>query len=214
MSEACKEIQDQIAGYVDQEIAPDRVNTISQHLNKCPGCAQEANVQSEVKALVREHAKHVPAPVHVRAEIRRTIERESAPFGFLNQLRYLFQRQPLPAVATTVVLMLLSGLATHYVFQGQGNLRRSEVQFVDGSLEGQVICVDCTLMDATKAQYTHDAMHRLGLRCKDGKLWSILPSDKSRELAQDPSRFHRQVRLVGHLFQTMRYIEVKDFSLI
>jgi mycothiol system anti-sigma-R factor len=213
MSQACKEIQEQIAGYIDQEIEPGRASTISQHLDKCPGCAQEASAQSEVKTLVREHAKHVPTPVHVRAEIRRSLERESSRFGFLSQLQYLFQRQPIPAIAAAAVLMFLSGLATRYFFPSQAT-RGSSTQFVDGSLEGEIICIDCILMDAAGTQYTHDAIHRVGLRCKDGKLWSILPSDKGRELARDPSRFRRQVRLVGHLFQSMQYIEVKEFSLI
>lgn len=214
MSSACKEIQDQLAGYVDQEIEPARASTITQHLGKCPGCAQEANAQSEVKTLVREHVKQVPAPAHVRAEIRRTLERESSRFGFLSQLRTLFQRQPFPAVATTIVLIALSGFAAHFFFPSQTRLGSNDVQFVDGSLEGEIICVDCTLLDMTDTRYTHDAIHRLGLRCKDGRLWSILPSDLGRELARNPSRFRRQVRLVGHLFQSVRYIEVKEFSLI
>ncbi|MCI0694866.1 zf-HC2 domain-containing protein [candidate division KSB1 bacterium] len=214
MSSACKEIQDQLAGYVDQEIEPAQASTITQHLGKCPGCAQEASVQSEVKTLVREHAKQVPAPAHVRVEIRRTLERESSRFGFLSQLLALFQRQPLPAIVTVLVLIFLSGLITHYFFPSQTNLRGSDEQFVDGSIEGEIICVDCTLMDVTKTPYVHDFTHRAGLRCKDGKLWSILPSEQGRELARDPSRFHRQVRLVGHLFQSLRYIEVKEFSLI
>jgi mycothiol system anti-sigma-R factor len=214
MSQGCKEIQDQMAGYVDQEIEPARTSAISQHLDHCPGCAQEASAQREVKALVREHAKQMPAPVHVRAEIRRNLERESSRLGFLSQLQALFQRQPLPAIATAVILIFLSGLVTHYFFTNQTNLRGSNMQFVDGSIEGEIICVDCTLMDVTETPYIHDTTHRVGVRCKDGKLWSILPSIKGRELAQDPSRFHRQVRLVGHLFQSMQYIEVKEFSLI
>ncbi|MGH7451355.1 MAG: anti-sigma factor family protein [bacterium] len=214
MSSACKEIQDQMAGYVDQEIEPARASTISRHLDKCPGCAQEASAQKEVKTLVREHVKQVPAPAHVRAEIRRTLERESSRFGFLSEVRMLFQRQPLPAVATTIVLMMLSGLATLFFFQSREIVGGSDVQFVDGSLEGEIICVDCTLLEVADTPYTHDAIHRLGLRCKDGKLWSILPSDLGRELARDPSRFRRQVRLLGHLFQSVRYIEVKEFSLI
>lgn len=214
MSSACKEIQDQLAGYVDQEIEPARASTITQHLGKCPGCAQEANVQSEVKTFVREHAKQVPAPAHVRAEIRRTLERESSRLGFLSQLRMLFRQQPLPAFATAIILMMLAGFATYFLLPSQTILSGNDVQFVDGSLEGEIICVDCTLLDMTDTPYTHDATHRLGLRCKDGKLWSILPSERGRELARDPSRFHRQVRLVGHLFQNMQYIEVKEFSLI
>lgn len=203
-----------MAGYVDQEIEPARASTISQHLEKCPGCAQEARAQREVKDLVHEHVKQVPTPAYLRAEIRRNLARESSRFSFLRQLQALFWWQPVPAMATALVLIFLSGLFTHYFFGGQTTFRGSDVQFVDGSLEGEIICVDCTLMDATETPYIHDATHRLGLRCNDGKLWSILPSDKGRELAQDPSRFRRQVRLVGHLFQSMQYIEVKEFSLI
>jgi mycothiol system anti-sigma-R factor len=209
MSQACKEIQDQIAGYVDQEIEPVRASTISQHLDKCPGCAQEANAQREVKTLVHEHAKQVPAPAHVRAEIRHTLEHAPSRFGFLSQLRMLFEWQPLPTMATAIMLMALSGIGTYYFSQGRVLPRGSDVQFVEGSLEGEIICIDCTLMDVTATPYTHDAIHRLGLRCKDGKLWSILPSDQGRELARDQSRFHRRVRLVGHLFQNTQYIEVK-----
>jgi mycothiol system anti-sigma-R factor len=214
MSQGCKEIHDQMAGYVDQEIEPARASAISQHLDHCPGCAQEASAQREVKALVHEHVKQVPAPAHVRAVIRRHLERELPRFDFFSQVQALFQWQPLPAVAAVIVLMIFSGLATHYFFSGQTNLRGNAMQFVEGSLEGEIICVDCALMDATETPYTHDGAHRVGVRCNDGKLWSILPSDKGRELAQDPSRFHRQVRLVGHLFQSMQYIEVKQFSLI
>jgi hypothetical protein len=150
----------------------------------------------------------------VRAEIRRTLERESSRLGFLSQLRALFERQPLPVIATAVILMMLSGFATHFFLPSQTVFSGDDVQFVDGSLEGEIICVDCTLMDMTDTQYAHDAIHRLGLRCKDGRLWSILPSDLGRELARDPSRFRRPVRLVGHLFQSVRYIDVKEFSLI
>lgn len=214
MSSACKEIQDQLAGYVDQEIEPARASTINQHLGKCPGCAQEASVQSEVKTLVREHAKQVPAPAHVRAEIRHTLERASSRFGFFNQLRTLIEWQPLPTMATAIILMVLSGIGTYFFSQDRSLSRGNDVQFVDGSLEGEIICVDCTLLSTTDTPFTHDAIHRLGLLCKDGKLWSILPSDLGRELARDPSRFRRQVRLIGHLFQNVRYIEVKDFSLI
>jgi mycothiol system anti-sigma-R factor len=214
MSSACKEIQDQLAGYVDQEIEPAQASSITQHLGKCPGCAQEANAQSEVKTFVREHAQQVPAPAHVRAEIRRTLERESSRPGFLSQLRALFERQPLPVIATAAILMMLSGFATYFFLPSQTAPSGADVQFVNGSLEGEIICVDCTLMDMTDTQYTHDTIHRLGLRCKDGRLWSILPSAQGRELARDPSRFRRQVRLVGHLFQSVRYIEVKEFSLI
>src|SRR5574341_687128 len=214
MSEACKEIQDQIAGYIDQEIEPGRASSISQHLNRCPGCAQQADTQKEVKELVREHAQHVAAPSHLRAEVRRRLDREPFRFGFWGAWRYLFQQKPLAAIAATMALIVLSSFATYYAVQSRMNQNGDNTSFVDGNLEGEIICVDCTLMDITQAKYTHDAAHRFGLRCKNGGIWSILPSAKGRELLQNPNCFQRQVRIVGYLFQNTHYIEVKQFTLI
>ena len=214
MSEACKEIQDQIAGYIDQEIEPGRASSISQHLNHCPGCAQQADTQKEVKTLVQVKAQHFAAPPHLRAEVRRRLEREPFRFGFLSALQYLFQQNPLPATAATIGLILLSSLVTYYAVPGRMDQNAGALGFVDVSLEGQMICVDCTLMDITQTPYTHDATHRLGLRCKNGKIWSILPSEKGRELMQTPECFQQQVRIVGYMFQNTHCIQVKEFSLI
>jgi mycothiol system anti-sigma-R factor len=214
MSEACKEIQDQIAGYVDQEIEPGRASSISQHLHRCPGCAQQADTQKEVKQWVQENAPHVAAPPHLRGEVRRRLDREPFRFGFLGALQYLFQQKPLPATAATIGLIVLSSFITYYSVPGRMHQNGGTPGFVDVSLEGEMVCVDCTLMDIRQAQYTHDATHRFGLRCKNGNIWSILPSEKGRELMQHPGCLQRQVRIVGYMFQNTHYIEVKEFSLI
>lgn len=214
MSEACKEIQDQIAGYVDQEIEPSRASSISQHLNHCPGCAQQADAQKEVKEWVQENAQPVAAPSHLRAEVRRRLEREPLRFDFLGALHFLFQQKPLPATAATIGLIVLSSFITYHAVPNRMDQNAGAPGFVDVSLEGEMICVDCTLMDIRQAQYTHDATHRFGLRCKNGNIWSILPSEKGRELMQTPECFQRQVRIVGYVFQNTHYIDVKQFSLI
>jgi anti-sigma factor (TIGR02949 family) len=214
MSGDCKQIQDQMAGYVDKEIEPARADTISRHLHDCPGCAREADTQKHVKKLVAEHAKNVIAPPYLRARIRRTLDRHASGFGFWTELRQLFQLQPLPALATAVVLMLLPAFATFYAVRSSDEGLSGGAKIVEGRLEGEMICVDCTLLDLIPVDYTHDSTHRIGLRCKDGKIWSILQSEKGRELIRNPGVFHRRVRVEGHLFPPTHHVEVREFSLI
>ncbi|MDZ7292648.1 MAG: zf-HC2 domain-containing protein [candidate division KSB1 bacterium] len=214
MSKICKKIQDKIAGYIDQEIEPSQAGKISRHLEDCPGCAQEVSAQKTVKALVHQYGRHVPASAHLRAAIRHRLENSLIRLGFLNQLRDLFQLNPLPAIASVLGLILFSGLATHYAFQAGLNRVSSDLQYVEGRIEGEIVCIDCLLLELTHAQFTHEATHRIGLRCKDGKVWCILLSEKSRDLFQDPGMLHRYVQLEGHLFQRTHYIEVKKFSFI
>lgn len=200
-----------MAGYVDREIEPAQVSAISQHLQDCPGCAEEAQAQQKMKDLVRERALRVRAPAHVRAEIRRRLDRDSSGFDFFTLMQNLFPQRPISAIAVIVVLMFLSGLATYMVFQNQSTRNASNTHFVAGSIEGVIICVDCGLLDLLKTPFVHDATHRLGVRCHDGHIWSILRSEKSKDLSD---KMDRHVRIVGNLFEGMQYVEVKEFSLI
>ncbi|MDZ7359439.1 MAG: zf-HC2 domain-containing protein [candidate division KSB1 bacterium] len=211
MSSPCKQVQEQIAGYVDRELAPSQVHMVSRHLQDCAGCAEEADAQQKMKDLVRDNAKSIPTPARVRAEIRRRLDQQNFGFGFWEQIRQLFLLQPAPAIATVLVLMLLSGLTASFVLSTQSQRASSYGQFVAGSIEGEIICVDCDLLEIVKTPYIHDATHRVGVRCPDGHVWSLLRSEKSQVLS---ANMHRRVRIVGRLFKQMQYIEVEEFSLI
>jgi|GEM_PF-1498458 len=211
MTSPCKQIQEQIAGYVDRELDTPQVNVVSRHLQDCPGCAEEATAQQKIKDLVRENAGSIPAPAHVRAEIRRRLDQEIFGFGFWEQIRQLFLLQPVPAIAAVVVLMLLSGLTASFVLPTQSQRASSYGGFVAGSIEGEIICVDCDLLEIVATPYIHDAGHRVGVRCQDGHVWSLLRSEKSQALS---TNMRRRVRIVGRLFEQMQYVEVKEFSLI
>jgi anti-sigma factor (TIGR02949 family) len=213
MSTVCKQYQDHLAGFVDHELASPQANMISQHLQNCTECAKAASAQQTMKELVRQHAPIVAAPVYLRAQIRRELDRELS-FNFRGQLQQLFLRQPLPAFAAVVMLILLSGVAGYFLFQKQGGQIGGGELYVAGSIEGEIICIDCDLLDVINTPYVHDVTHRIGLRCKDGHIWSILRTEKGSELMQDPSRYRKQIRLTGQLFQNHRYIEVREFSLI
>jgi mycothiol system anti-sigma-R factor len=211
MTSPCKQVQEQIAGYVDRELEPSQVNVVSRHLQDCPGCAEEANAQQKMKDLVRDNAKSIPAPARVRAEIRRRLDQEKFGFGFWEQIRQLFLLQPAPAIAAVVLLMLLSGLTASLVLPTQSPRASSYGKFAAGSIEGEIICVDCDLLEIVHTPYVHDATHRVGVRCPDGHVWSLLRSEKSQALS---TNMRRRVRIVGRLFEQMQYVEVEEFSLI
>jgi len=211
MTSPCKQIQEQLAGYVDRELEPAQTNTVSRHLQDCSGCAEEAEAQQKIKNLVRTKSAPVAAPAHLRAQILRRLNQKNPGFGFWMQLRQLFALQPAPTLATAVALIFLSGLLTYFTFSKPDQPAASDAPFIAGSIEGEIICIDCNLLDLVKAAYVHDAAHRVGVRCKDGHIWSILRSDRGHDLSKN---FRRQVRIVGNLFEGMQYVEVKEFSLI
>jgi len=211
MTSPCKQIQEQLAGYVDRELEPGQANTVSRHLQDCPGCAEEANAQQSMKNLVHEKSPRLAAPAHLRAEIRRRLDQENSGFSFWAQLRQLFVLYPAPALATAVALIFLSGLLTYFAFPQTSPLAGSAEPFTTGSIEGEIICIDCDLLALVKAAYVHDTTHRVGVRCKDGHLWSILRSEKSQELS---GQMHRQVRISGNLFENAQYVKISEFSVI
>lgn len=209
MTASCEQIQEQLAGYVDRELEPSQANTVSRHLRDCPGCAEEADAQQKIKNLVRAKSAPVAAPAPLRAAIRRLYQ-ENSGFGFWRQLRQLFALQPAPALAA-VAMIFLSGLLTYFVFSRPSPLASRDTPFITGSIEGEIICIDCNLLDLLKATYVHDAAHRVGVRCHDGQLWSILRTEKSQVLF---GQMHRHVRIIGNLFENMQYVEISEFSFI
>jgi len=211
MTSTCQQVQQQIAGYVDHELEPAQLQTVSGHLQACPGCAEAANAQKKIKNLVREKAAALTTPAPLRAAIRRSLARENSGFSFWAQVQQLFTLQPLPALAAVAALIFFSGLLTYFAFFPSAPLAGGNPAFVAGSLEGEIICIDCDLLDSLKTAHGHDAAHRVGVRCLDGRLWSILRSEKSETLA---SQIHRRVRVVGNLFEKMHYVEIREFSFI
>lgn len=211
MTSTCQQVQQQIAGYVDRELEPAQSQTVSRHLQDCPGCAEAAHTQQKIKNLVREKSAALATPAHLRSTIRRNLTRENFGFSFWAHVQQLFTLQPLPALATVAGLVFLSGLLTYFVFSPSAHLAGGNTTFVAGTLEGEIVCIDCDLLNSLKTKNVHDAAHRVGVRCPDGRLWSVLRSEQSAALA---SQMHRRVHVVGNLFEKMRYVEIREFSII
>jgi mycothiol system anti-sigma-R factor len=220
MTSDCQEVREALSGFVDEELAPDRRGEIATHLQACPGCNTQAQVQRAVKTLLHDHSPHDAAPHHLRARImhhlRHPAQRDSLSFGSL--LRRLFEFQRAPAFAS---LGLLIALAATIALWGGSRLAQKTEQpdplavTWDGQLEGEIVCIDCTLLDVLQTPYTHDSSHRLGVRCTDGHFWSILQSAKGSELSSKANMAEpRRIRLKGRIFPAQHQVEVTDFSFI
>ncbi|MDZ7343742.1 MAG: zf-HC2 domain-containing protein [candidate division KSB1 bacterium] len=214
MSEACKKFQDQIAGYIDHEIEPNQTEMVSRHLHQCSACAEETARQQRIKKQVADHLPRAITPPYLRAQIRRTLDRYGHGQNLWSELRQLIRWHPIPAFAIVIALLVMPTLVTYYMVRQPGSGQISQPALIAGSLEGEMICVDCALLQALSTPFAHDSTHRIGLRCNDGKIWNILRSPKGQELIQATTTLPQRVRVEGHLFRNSYYVEVKTFNLI
>jgi anti-sigma factor (TIGR02949 family) len=218
MKPTCEEIGEKLAGFVDGEIAADAADEIAAHVSHCSNCGDREKTQRAVKAVLSNPAVRQSTPHDVRARIMRSIERlpENMTFGSL--VKRLFEFQPLPAFASLIFLVALP-LTIVLLWGGQKeHLQPSPEEplalVMNGQMEGEVVCIDCELLNISKTPYVHDERHRLGLRCTDGHYWNILQTDKGSELSSVGHLMHRRILVRGHIFPTQHLVEVTDYSVI
>lgn len=215
MNPRCQDILDRAAAFVDNETDARWNAGIAAHLAACPQCAREIEQQRQMKALVRQHTQRMAAPALLRARIRHALAEAPARFDFWEQLRQIFSWRPLSAIATAAVLMFVPSVLTYYLSRSAPAATRLEFTAAEASLEGEVICIDCFLLDELHLQHGHDASHRFGLRTADGKILTIAAFDKGGELLQRAANMHKhRVRVQGRLLPEQRYLQVKDFSVL
>lgn len=217
MKSKCQEVRDLLSGFVDEEISPAIIHEIATHLENCRGCSDEEKAQRAVKILLRTRAPHPVAPEHLRARILHNLRTQPARLSFWSLLRRLFEFQPLPAIAAVVLLIALTaGIA---FWGSRAMLEKPDdsdplTLIMNSQMEGEIVCIDCTLLDVTKTPYAHDRTHRLGLQCDDGYFWNILQTAKGGELSEVQNLWHRRVRVKGHIFHEQHIVEVTDFAII
>lgn len=217
MKSKCQEVRDLLSGFVDGEIAPDIINEIATHLEDCPGCSDEEKAQRALKILLRNRAPLQAAPEHLRARILHNLRTQHQRLSFRSLLRQLVDYQPAPTFATAALLVIVTaGLSFWSSRSVLNKIAEGDPLTVriNSQMEGEIVCVDCTLLAVTKTPYLHDRTHRLGLWCDDGYLWNILQSAKGSELSASDNFWHRRVRIKGHMFHEQHIVEVTDFSVI
>jgi len=214
MTADCNHIRPRIAGYIDHEIDPNEVRLIKQHMDDCPECADEAAQQKQVKDAVHRYAAKATVPAPLRSRIRRVLDRHAHAFSFWEQIRQLFQWQPVPAIVTAGLLVILPSLLTYWGTIREVDAVQVRPAMTEARLEGEVICVDCALLIQAHETPIHDASHHLGLRTTDGSIWSILPNQKGHELIEKAGKLRQHVKVEGQVFPRMNYVQVKGYSFL
>ena len=110
----CNQSQNLLSGYLDGELAEDRVALIEQHLQSCAACRALYGSERRMSEFLRTQGERYRTPAHLRAAIRSEIERRSRPR--FAELRQLFVGWNPVAVAATLLLVaaLSSGVTLRY----------------------------------------------------------------------------------------------------
>ena len=209
MSAVCEQVQEKIAAYVDREIAGPDHDQIAAHLGQCSVCAAAVAVQRQVKNVLHEQMRQIPAPVHLRARIRRSL----GAAGFGAAVKHVFDFYPgrawaalAGAAAVIMVAMMLSGRL--WASLADPIAYHSETVIV-----GRIICADCALMQKTQITAPHTSLHHLVIQAQDGKIWTVVLSPTGQELLQKTDVASHRVQAKGYAFPRVGYIQVTDFQI-
>ncbi len=217
MKSTCEEISERLSGFIDGEIGAVAIQDITAHLAQCSDCSDKAKTQRAVKSTLANPALRLATPHDVRVRLIRAIEHQPERFSFGALVQRLFEFQPVPAFASIVVV---AGLSAILAFWGGKtiftNITAEEplALLMNTQLEGEVVCIDCELLDISKTTYVHDEHHRLGLRCNDGHYWNILQTAKGSEFSSVGHLMHRRIIVKGHIFPEQHLVDIKEYSVI
>src|SRR5579863_5987976 len=107
----CNQSQNLLSGYIDGELAEDRVALIEQHLETCASCRALYANERRMSEFLRTQGERFRAPAHLKAAIRSEIGRRARPrFAELRQL--LAGWNPVAVAAMLLLAVALSSGAT------------------------------------------------------------------------------------------------------
>jgi anti-sigma factor (TIGR02949 family) len=106
----CDEISQLLSAYIDGELDGALQPEVKKHLDDCPNCRKEADGMANFSSFLRTTMPAYKAPSKLKAEIRASLRRESAPESDW----FFWFRRPLIYAAAVLVLgfILVSALRT------------------------------------------------------------------------------------------------------
>lgn len=66
---SCREVLDEVYGYLDAEVSSHDIDRIRHHLEECGPCLRQYDLESALKALIKRSCACEPAPVELRVRI-------------------------------------------------------------------------------------------------------------------------------------------------
>jgi len=83
------------------------------------------------------------------------------------------------------------------------------------TLKAKVICLGCSLKkeQGAKAQCSIYG-HKNALKTEDGRVWTILENDVSKELINSHEYAGKEIEIAGKIFSGTQIIEIETFKLV
>src|SRR5579863_66404 len=133
----CNQSQNLLSGYIDGELAEDRVALIEQHLETCASCRALYANERRMSEFLRTQGERFRAPAHLKAAIRSEIGRRARPrFAELRQL--LAGWNPVAVAAMLLLAVALSSGATLRYFAPTSSHEAHEAAVRSEVVAGQV----------------------------------------------------------------------------
>lgn len=216
---ARKNITRLLTGYIDGEISAEERAEVERAVQQDPKLAAELESETKIKSVLREQLEVVKAPTHLRQRIRRDILRADEKPSFSELLSSFFEYRPLATSLAFAVLAILVLVPSYEVVTSRapGLLQltggAANTFSTEGTLEGEIICLDCELFSA--GMRSHDVeLHRPGLRATDGSIWTIVQKRPEDKMRYGRDLLQKKARLSGLIFPNSRYISVKGYQLL
>ena len=81
--------------------------------------------------------------------------------------------------------------------------------------KGTVICLGCNLKKKQDAKAQCSVYgHKNAIKAEDGKIWTILENDASKDLINSHDYAGKKVELVGKVFSGTQVLEIENFKII
>jgi hypothetical protein len=204
----CKKLREILDLYVDHELAADAIAQANVHIAECGACRRAVDDLRRLREAIRVAVgKPEPSP-ELFERVRSLI------------LPRWYQAAAARAIAAMLVLAGLLALLAPSV---RGEVataldylsRRFDSSPRQVVWEGTLLCRDQQLA----RQYGYRPMCRITghhgwLVTSDGRYWSILEGDVSRDLIHNSSLLGRRVKVEGRIFRKVGSIEVSSYELL
>ena len=212
----CRQIADYLTPFVDQQLSGPDFERVRVHLEGCPICSARVESERRLKQLISQRYVLEPAPPHLRARIRRQLEKEAQAGTVWQRLRALLPMPAIPAYAAALVLLVVGFVIGRLSFDRSGmpltpvTYRQAEETI---HLTGKLVCINCVLLGHVGDSCTcREQHHTVGIQLADGTVWSIIDEKAKEDIHQRFDLINKSVEVEGRAFSQARYIDLVNFK--
>ena len=221
----CKECQENITPYIDDEVEEVLKAEVQNHLDVCEKCRNLSISEKKLKFLVKEKYQKVSAPGDLLDDIKLSItnefaDREKTFHGKRGIFSYL---QPVINYAAAAVLLIavVSAFILKPWQEKEVDLAKihlpKDFTYVSESenkitLTGTIVCICCEIKKKGANSVCGKYGHVYGLRTDNGVLWSILKTDKTMESFDLASLAGTRAKVTGWFFFNSDYIDMDELE--